>query len=100
ELVKILLRAGANVRATTRLGGYTPLLMAARNGNSTIIKALVDSGANVNGATTTGTTVLMLAAASGRVDAVQQLLDAEARINTQESSRGESERSCRLWWRH
>ena len=32
EMVKILLYAGANVRATTRLGAYTPLLMAARNG--------------------------------------------------------------------
>ena len=28
ELVKMLLAAGANVRATTRLGDYTPLLMA------------------------------------------------------------------------
>src|SRR3954470_2424278 len=31
ELAKMLLVAGANVRATTRLGGYTPLLMAAQN---------------------------------------------------------------------
>src|SRR5262245_64316930 len=32
ELVTMLLAAGANVRATTRLGGYTPLLMAAELG--------------------------------------------------------------------
>src|SRR5713226_1149836 len=30
ELAKMLLFAGANVKATTRLGGYTPLLMASK----------------------------------------------------------------------
>jgi ankyrin repeat protein len=29
ELTQMLLFAGANVKATTRLGGYTPLMMAA-----------------------------------------------------------------------
>src|SRR4029450_6740984 len=32
ELAEMLLYAGANVKATTRLGGYTPLLMAAEQG--------------------------------------------------------------------
>jgi ankyrin repeat protein len=90
ELVKMLLRAGANIRATTRLGGFTPLLMAARNGNAAIIEALLNAGADVNGATTTGTTALMFAAASGQVDAVQKIIDGEARLNAQENSRGET----------
>src|SRR3954466_2948022 len=34
ELVQTLLYAGANVRATTRIGGYTALLLAARNGSA------------------------------------------------------------------
>src|SRR5262245_29982406 len=34
ELATMLLVAGANVKATTRLGGYTPLLLASRNGNA------------------------------------------------------------------
>src|SRR5215831_7426335 len=32
EMAQILLAAGANVRATTRLGSYTPLFMAAKAG--------------------------------------------------------------------
>ncbi len=32
ELTQMLLFAGANVKATTRLGGYTPLMMAAEQG--------------------------------------------------------------------
>ncbi len=34
ELAKMLLYAGANPRSTTRLGGYTALLMASRNGDA------------------------------------------------------------------
>src|SRR5689334_21427412 len=32
ELAQLLIYAGANLKATTRLGGYTPLLLASRNG--------------------------------------------------------------------
>src|SRR5512144_3239579 len=31
ELAQMLVYAGANVRATTRLGGYTPLFMASKS---------------------------------------------------------------------
>ena len=34
ELAQMLLFAGANVKATTRLGGYTPLMMAAEQGHA------------------------------------------------------------------
>src|SRR3954470_21139410 len=34
ELAKMLLAAGANLKAATRLGGYTPALLAARSGNA------------------------------------------------------------------
>src|SRR5690349_21375170 len=46
ELVSMLLAAGANVRATTRLGGYTPLLMAAELGHASSIEALIAAGAD------------------------------------------------------
>src|SRR5947209_7938859 len=32
EMAKVLLYAGANVRATTRMAAYTPLFMAAKSG--------------------------------------------------------------------
>ena len=34
ELATLLLYASANVKATTRIGGYTPLLMASKNGDA------------------------------------------------------------------
>ena len=42
ELTQMLLYAGANVKATTRLGGYTPLLMAADQGHAAVIAALLE----------------------------------------------------------
>src|SRR5689334_2830982 len=60
NLAAVLLSAGANVRATTRLGGYTPLHLASQNGATAVIAALADAGASVSAATTTGATPLML----------------------------------------
>src|SRR5690349_22975792 len=58
DLAKLLLYASANVRATTRIGGYTPLLIASRNGDAAMIQALLEGGADPNNATTNGTTAL------------------------------------------
>jgi ankyrin repeat protein len=49
DLAKTLLYAGANVRATTRIGGYTPLLVASRAGNAAMIATLLAAGADPNG---------------------------------------------------
>ena len=49
ELVKMLLAAGANVKATTRLGSYTPLLMASESGSAGAIEALLAAGADREG---------------------------------------------------
>jgi ankyrin repeat protein len=89
DLARMLLYAGANVRATTRIGGYTPLLLASKNGNVGMIAALVEAGADPDGATANGTTALMLAAASGKADAINVLLDHGADIDARET-RGET----------
>ncbi len=89
EVARMLIKAGANVTATTRLGGYTPLLLAARNGSVAVIDELVTAGANPNAATTNGTTALMMAAAAGRADGVRALLDHGADANAKEV-RGET----------
>ena len=81
ELAKVLLYASANVRATTRIGGYTPLLIASRNGDAAMVDALLAGGADPNNATANGTTALMLAAADGRNDAVKVLLAKGADVN-------------------
>ena len=90
DLAKMLLFAGANVRATTRLGGYTPLLMAARNGDDAMIRVLLDGGANPTEANGNGTTALMLAAVSGHADAVATLVERGADVNAREHARGET----------
>jgi uncharacterized protein len=90
ELAKILFYAGANVKATTRIGGYTPLLMASKNGDAAMIDALLGAGSDPNGANANGTTPLMLAAASGKPDAVKVLLDRGAHVNAKENTRGET----------
>src|SRR5262245_14034313 len=50
ELARVLIQAGANVKATTRLGEYTPLFLAAKNGGAAVVDLLVKAGSDVNGA--------------------------------------------------
>ena len=87
DLAQLLLYAGANARATTRLGAYTPLILAAKNGSARVMAPLLKAGADVNAATSNGATPLMLAAASGSVDAVRILVDHGADVNAKESVR-------------
>ncbi len=90
DLAKMLLYAGANVKASTRLGAFTPLVQASKSGRGSMVSTLLDAGANPNDATTNGTTALMFASASGVVDAVAALLDQGASINATESAMGQT----------
>ena len=90
ELTQMLLFAGANVKATTRLGGYTPLMMAAEQGHATVIAALVSGGSDVKAANALGTTPLMLAAASGNAQAVTTLVENGAEIEAKEKTFGQT----------
>ena len=86
EMASLLLEAGASLELTTRLGGYTPLLLAAKEGFAAMMSELVKAGANPNAATTNGTTALMFAAASGQVDGVRALLTHGAAVNAKEKN--------------
>ena len=46
DVAQMLIYAGANVKASTRLGGYTPLLMASQLGHAGVMRALLKAGAN------------------------------------------------------
>ena len=92
-MAEMLLYAGANVEATTRLGAYTPLLLASKNGRDAMVETLLGAGADANTTTTTtttGATALMLAAASGNDNAVRLLLDHGANVNAVESTGGQT----------
>ena len=75
EIVTLLLDAGADRGARTRLGAHTPLHVASRSARGTATAALLEAGADVNAVTTTGAMPLHFAAASGSADAVSALLD-------------------------
>ena len=90
DMVKMLLAAGANVKAATREGAITPLFMACTNGNAAIIEALLKAGGDANAANANGSTALMTAAASGNADAVRVLIEHGAKVNTTESAHGQT----------
>lgn len=90
ELAQMLIYAGANIRATTRLGAYTPLYLAAKGGYSAVVAALVAAGADVKVTTTNGTTPLMIAAAAGDTKTVQTLVENGSDINAKDTARGET----------
>jgi uncharacterized protein len=89
-LAQMLLSAGANIRATTRLGGITALHMASQAGHAQVVAALIAAGAQANAATATGATALMLAARSGNSDTVTKLIETGADINAKEKGFGQT----------
>jgi ankyrin repeat protein len=90
ELASVLRYAGANWRATTRLGGYMPLHLAAQSGADGVIAQLLEAGADIHVKTATGASALMLAAASGNVRAVALLLERGADVEAQENAHGQT----------
>ena len=90
DTAQMLLYAGANVRATTRLGGYSPLMLASKGGNEKIVAMLLAAGSEVNLVTNSGTTSLMMAAASGSRESVSLLLVNGSDLNAKESHKGQT----------
>lgn len=81
-IVNLLLDNGHNIEALDENGGR-PLILAARNGNTELLKLLLDRGANVNARTSSdesGTSALDEVATDGRLELVRLLLDRGAEI--------------------
>jgi ankyrin repeat protein len=69
-------------RGATMMGGMTPLLFAARQGNTAAAKALLAGGADVNEVSgSEKTTPLVLAIANGHYDTARAILEAGANPN-------------------
>ena len=89
ELVRALIKAGANVKLKNQFG-TSALTEAAIIGSAPVIDALLKAGADPNTKNPEGETPLMAVARSGNVDAARRLLDARADINAKEDWGGQS----------
>ncbi|HEX4998511.1 MAG TPA: ankyrin repeat domain-containing protein [Terriglobia bacterium] len=83
QIAELLLKAGADATAQTRLG-VTPVSLAAANGNGAMLRMLFDHGADANRIENTGETLLMTATRSGSVDAARAILDRNVNPDTTE----------------
>jgi ankyrin repeat protein len=104
--VKVLLAHGASVDPVEAWRGQTPLMWAAAEGHTEVMKLLIEAGADVNARSRIikwerqrtdeprdkwlppgGLTPLLLAAREGRTESVRVLLDAGADINIADPDR-------------
>ena len=91
NVAQMLIYAGANLEAVTRVGDYTPLHLASKSGNAAVVETLVKAGSDLGATTTTGGgTPLHFAAAAGSVEAIGVLLDHGAEIDTRETAWGQT----------
>jgi ankyrin repeat protein len=86
EVVKLLVDAGANVKAVNRYG-VAPLTLACTNGNAAIVEQLLRAGADPHTTAADGETALMTAARTGKVDVVRALLAHGADVSARETWR-------------
>jgi ankyrin repeat protein len=86
DLADVLLDAGADVAAVTRLGDYAPLHLATKRGHARVVERLLEAGADPETRTSSGGVApLHLAAAAGSVEAVRALLDHGTEVDAPES---------------
>ncbi|WP_419950066.1 ankyrin repeat domain-containing protein [Candidatus Palauibacter sp.] len=90
DLAEVLIDAGADLEAGTRLGGHTPLHVASRAAQAPLVEALLAAGADAGAATTTGAAALHFAAATGSAGAIGALLRHGADPNVREPEWGQT----------
>jgi ankyrin repeat protein len=88
EIIELLAYAGATMKPHTRVGGYTPLHLAARSGNTAAVAALLDAGSDANVWTATGVTALHFAAEADDAEAVRLLSEHGADLNARDKFQG------------
>jgi ankyrin repeat protein len=89
-IAAMLLAAHADVKAVTRIGHYTPLLIASRTGSPAVVRALLAAGSDANVRSDAGASPLHLAAAAGNTDVVTALIDRGADVNAKEPVWGQT----------
>jgi ankyrin repeat protein len=66
--------------------GFTPLMLAVKNGQMEMVKFLLGKGADVNAVNKSGRTVLMEAVLAGSPDMVKAIAEAGAELNRKNKS--------------
>jgi ankyrin repeat protein len=74
-IIPDLVKHGAELEAASGVNGWTPLQHAIHKNRLGSVRALIEAGANPNGAGAAGRTPLMMAAGYGQTHIVQLLLD-------------------------
>ena len=90
EVAGMLIEAGADLEAVTRLGAHRPLHVAGRAGWGKVVAMLVEAGADVEAVTGTGAAPLHFAAAAGDVGAVTALVRGGADVDAREPEWGQT----------
>jgi len=87
EIVRILLRAGANVNTRNEVG-LTPLMFIRDNATPQLIRELISAGGYINARDESGGTSLMAAAAESKYEVVKELIDAGASVGSKNANGG------------
>lgn len=86
EVIKTLIKNGANINAKGGRHNYTPIFNSSGLGDIGAMKILIEHGANVNARDDFGETPLMAAAEWGRTKSIRLLIENNANINADSSS--------------
>jgi uncharacterized protein len=89
EIARLLIRAGANLKATNRYG-VTPLSLACTNGNAAMVEMFLKAGADPNAPLPGGETPLMTASRTGNLAAVKALINHGAAVDAKDERRGQT----------
>ena len=89
-LAALIVKAGGDVTAGTRIGRHTPLHVAAKGGHDRVVRLLIEAKADVGATTTTGAAPLHFAAVSGSSETIAALLEGGADIDVREPQWGQT----------
>lgn len=85
DAVRLLARAGADVNAKETWNGQTALMWAAADGDSAMVTALLELGADLHAKSNAGTTPFFFAVRKGDLRSVQAMITAGADVNEKRS---------------